>query len=221
MSDRVRFLANNGSGGMNYSGANGFPFATTYSAPSSGNPVAVTYKDCIKWWWRVKNWKITTDAEIEDTDHNTFTFTNGNCTPAGGNATHELALIASVSHDFQTGLTGTYGNSFGLMGSSPRLQFNASNYYPNISISGFVQSPDSSKGWMEWTSLNPGGGAPHIVGQVDGYSVNLYYTFPSAVSSFTFSSLVLEPVEYWAYADAQGNPIYNTGTGVQLRSPLG
>jgi hypothetical protein len=57
---------------------------------------------------------------------------------------------------------------------------------------------------------------------IDGHAINLYYWLDTDSCSFSniTSTLSLAPLEYWPYANSNGDPVYNTSTGAQLVDPF-
>lgn len=221
MGDRVRFLTNTFTSPPSASsGGSGFPFPI--NGGTVGGKIAVSFADCMKWWWRVKNWSLSTDLEIVDHASNVFTMPNGALTVGGPNATRELALINPVPHifDAQDGVKTNFELS--LMGSAgTQIIRDSGSYYPDIVGGGFVGN-DPGQGILTFLfDFSGSPPAPTITGTIDGHNMDITYdttSFPPA--SFTFSYFDLTPVEYWPYASASGSAIYNTSTGAQIQSPL-
>jgi hypothetical protein len=74
----------------------------------------------------------------------------------------------------------------------------------------YLKSPNPIKFWKD----HPSGGFEQD-----------FYFFNSLANTTTGeivkSKFEMTPVEYWPYADSNGDPIYNTTTGARLRNPLG
>jgi len=220
MADRVPFATINDSVIISRSsGFNGFPFPFASGSVAS-RPFAANYHDCIKWWWRVKNWTISTDLQEVDNTSATWTLANGTMNPGGSNAARELNLIGGVAHEFGIGDATTNGFTAAFFGSTgSRIILNSGQYYPDITGIGFV-GPNTADGRVS-IFLGSVPGLPEISGTIDGYTIPIAYDATTfAPSSFTFSTFVMTPVEYWPYAATNGSPIYNTSTGAQLQSPL-
>jgi len=220
MADRVLFATTQDTiTPANCSGFNCFPFPFTIAAPDYNHPIAVSLDDCVKWFWRVKNWAITTDAAIVDTDGNPWSFSSGVMVPGASNPTTESGhLDPLLSLGFSRSGT-NYDFTFGIGGIVQDSGF----LYPGIfnGIPGTVGS-DAAKGILEFSPVLGGLGLPTITGTMDGYSIPIYYdatSFPP--TSFTFTSFDLSPAEYWPYANSGGLPIWDTITGAQLRDPAG
>jgi len=220
MADRIPFATVNDSVvPARSSGFNGFPFPFA-SGSSPDNPIVVNYLDCIKWWWRVKNWTISTDLQEVDNASATWTLDNGTMNPGPRNSTREFNLIAPTEHSFGIGDSTTNGFSMAFMGAiGSQIILNAGQYYPDITGNGFV-GPNPTDGQVQ-IFLGSVPGFPEISGTIDGYTIPIAYdATTNPPSSYVFTTFVMTPVEYWPYAATNGSPIYNTSTGAQLQSPL-
>lgn len=228
MSDNVRFLTVNDTvTPANSSGANGFPspFGTGPTGTGTQNPVKVSLSDAVKWWWRVKNWKLQPSTwSVTDDTPNTFTLTTGDMIPGVGNATRELDLINPNAA----------AHNFGISSASSQI-----NLFIDESVGGQIQDADFSHVWPELrlpTSFLGDSGKEidfafdqsilgtvtgHFAGSIDGYAVDIYYDASSThITSFTVGNMDFVPVEYWPYAAlSDGSPIYNTSSGAQLQAP--
>ncbi len=233
MADNVRFGSDNGTGGLSYSGFNGFPFPFFGGTIDANHPVVVTFQGNVKVWWRVKNWNITTDLTLISTVSGppiSYPFLTGNLNPDPSNATRELELIDTTkTHNFgltsSTGATSVFwmelpfSEAIYQSGASliPRLVLNmsiADPTDPTVSASASFVSPGTITIAGSITNVDAGG--PIAINVYAGVS-------DPARSSVTGSSFTLSPASYWQYAElSTGLPIYDTTTGSVLsgRSPL-
>lgn len=220
MSDRVRYLCANG-------GEVGFPFLLDRTGgPSAFYPVAMDLLLLVELWWRVKSWSLSTDLSLTDAMGHTFTQANGPMDPALGMPVRELNLItncnasALVYNVFSLAGTG-YSASFSILGSGA-IRLSGGLLYPGLQISAGVASNlvtpiESVQLDTTFTS------SPQIPATIAGVPVPMGMdatSFPP--TSYTASFLHITPVEWWPFADINGNPIFNTATGALLpgKSPL-
>lgn len=222
MADNVRFLCDNGIGGVGYSGCNGFPFAYSSASPGTLNPEIVSFLDCVKWWWRVKNWHLSTDCAIVDTLGNAYALPSEDLNPVPGSPTKELNLIdpAAIHNWLNTTSSPNYNFNFALMGG--RIILSGTDLYPDVQMAGQVNTNAAgATGAMLIRFDNPGGGAPSFDATIDGITFPCYYDVTSdPPMSFIASQLDLTPAEYWPYAALNGGgAIYDTSSGDQLLPP--
>lgn len=231
MADAVHYLCDNPAVPSDASGCDGFPFQL--NAGSGPNyPLGISIQDLAKWWYRVKNWSVTS----------TWTATTGGVTstfgyaigPSGRNAIRELDLIGPTTlpqHNFGFASSGNGQVNLSLFDTFPSVApsyayANAGIYNPFLScnetsIQPNVFSPDNSISF----SFNPDdfGLVPptgSFTAVVDGNNVTCYYLVSTVPpDSFSVGTLIFTPIEYWPYAAADGSPIYNTVTGAQLQDP--
>lgn len=225
MGDCVRYLTKNDTvTPANSSGCNGFCFPFTYTAGGTGhNPEVVSIQQCKKWYSRVKNWSLSTDAAIVDAFGNAFSMGGGGTmTPNVLNATTELQLINPGrirNFGFTSGSNDNADVSF-----VTNIIKDTGDLYPGFDGISSISGTGPGSGQMLIYMYDNGAGLPGITGNVDGISIPIFYdttTFP--ITSFTLSTWSLTPVEYWPYGQhSNGAAIYDTSTGAILpgRSPL-
>lgn len=221
MADCVRFATTEDTGTpANNSGFNGFPypFDTTTSVPEFRFPVVRIFDDCVKFWWRIKNWTVTTDASAT-VGASTTTVPNGTMTPDASNATRENDLmIAGTVHNFANTVGASEFISFAC---ANKIVQHAGNLYPNLAIAA-TASPDGVNGIaLRLFSPDPvlGAATGSITGTVYGVNLPVYYWIQGTPDSFVFTSFDLEPVEWWPYQTTTGLQIWDTTTGAQLHDP--
>jgi hypothetical protein len=224
MADRVFFATTEDTGTpANNSGFNGFPypFNRTISVPEFRYPVVRTLSDCVKLWWRIRNWGVVTDASAT-VGGTTTGVPNGAMTADPSSATRENDLqFTSAVHNFDN----TVGASefIRLAVANSIVQAGGGNLYPNLSVAA-TASPDGVNGIaLRLFSPDPtlGAATGSIVGTVLGVPTPVYYWILGAPDSWVFTSFSLEPVLWWPYANSVGLPVWDTATGAQLRDPRG
>lgn len=217
MADRVTWLTTQ-EPGTEVSGCNGFCFAYRYTTPTPSQPIVVPRSDCKKWYSRVKNWHLDTDAEVVDSDGNSWALGDADLGPGIDNPTTESQLV-----DFlKPRIFGNVDQSEAVMSLSlmepPNYIYRDTSLHPTIVMEAAV-GPDISKGQLLISANSTSAHDGTITGMIDGYDLTLYYALVAPAMSFTLSSFVLTPVEYWPYAAKNGSPIYNTTTGAELQDP--
>lgn len=205
MADAVHFLTyDDQATPANASGCNGFSFPYDYTTPASdAYPVTTSYRDAIKWYWRVKKWTLVSNLTIDGD-----LFTGGVATDSG--VTRELDLIFPVSKD-NTLASGDFGFNLHFY---PSVNFDGSDYRPGLFVAGsyvtitFNTAPSALPGIPDGSfTIN-----------IDGQSTLMHYTNPSTLT-ITCTQFDFTPSEFWPYAAVDSSPIYNTTTGAQLQDP--
>lgn len=249
MADAVHDLTNNDNDapGGAWSGVNGFPwpFGTASTGTGTDNPVKISFTDAVKWFRRVKNWKVTTSGCSLTLAGTTVSLQSGNMTAGSGFPTRELDLLKTgpitggdqlTWGKFDTDGSGNTSSCdiayAGLVSFPPWVMDDISNpasdLWPGFITGAVANLSFSPSGTAEVRfAYNPAnlsaatGGTMTIT--IDGYSVTLYYSviLGSSAGSATFNpgAIAFDPVEYWPYAAADTSPIYNTSTGAQLQDP--
>jgi hypothetical protein len=228
MGVNVRYLCDNGSTGHGYSGANGFPFAYSDSGTSPDDaggfnyPIEVDFETLIKWWWRVKTWRLETDFSATK-GSDSYAIPNGIIMGAPG--TDELGRIDKGNYP-QGGAGSDYYNiRLGILlpTTITAIIKDGSTLYPSIDIDfglSYIQPKlgDPSKMFFGQTSS----GFETLLGTIDGIDLPMIVD-GTAVDSFNATQFDLIPDTYWPYAQRlDGAAIYDTSTGDVLpgRSPL-
>ncbi len=210
MADSVHFLGRDVPGAPDQGCCgNGFgiPFIARASDPPRF-PIVVDFDECIKWYWRIKNFSLATDFDYDGTP-----LVSGTLTPASGH-TRELDLTTALSgNEFALG-GGTNNVSLRLFQNvlSPCVAFDDPDYYPSIRVDGSIGAVSFDSRSDQFT---PDG---TVTGSIVGISLPIYYTNPGP-GTFTGTQLDFSPVAYWPYKGADGNPIYSATTGAQLQDP--
>lgn len=199
-----------------------------------GYPIVVPFDDCIKWFWRIKIWKITTDATASSTSTMaSITLPSDNLDDAFMR-TEELELVQpdvyinqSESFDPSPGNTAFVeialfaGNPvFSLL--SPNVALVSGDYKPALVIDGTMTIDDAT---VEFSSRSDRFSPPSgdFMATVDGQDVTIYYLLATAAAAFVCTQMDFEAADdgtgYWPYQGTNGMPIYSTVTGVALQSP--
>lgn len=214
MADAVHFLTyDDEATPANASRCNGFPAPFSIGTPAAIYPISVAFTKIIKWFWRVKNWRLTTDLSV---DGDVISGGAVTCSIIFG-AARELDLVQPQSLVFQaaSGVFLFNFEFFGEAGPTPGITFSAPNYKPSIQFTGDADTRVTF-------ATNPTGlGTPDgtIVMLIDGEACNLYYFILFGGTVVTCTNFSLDPVLFWPYAAADTTPIYNTTTGAQLQDP--
>lgn len=232
MADRVRFLTwNDTVTPAKSSGGNGFPAPFNATAAVDVYNTQVTLADCLKWYWRVKEWKVTADLLVTGPGGTAFIVSGQTATVVLGPAT-ELDMIQQGNHWLHNAMAsgGTnpagathaalllFGN--GAVSPEPAIKFDAPNHFPWLEVNAIVGT--IIDGYVQFDSIQANVSPPDgsITAIVDGYAVTLYYqSHLDPGTTLTGSSLVFTPVSYWPYAAADGTPIYDSATGAELQDP--
>lgn len=192
-----------------------FPFCPQpYSSTGDDSerwPAPIDLPVAMEWYWRVKKWKIVAE----------YTYDDGGGTTQSG--THEGYITVPEADERDLVCERTAGLSYEYSGGD--FEYIAVNFLTPVSA-GYEVTTDGSlfrpqfdaslygtadRGILSTisaTGLSSGGAVT-----LDGIDVDSY------VSIYTTSaSIVVTPEEYWPYDPGDGDgPIYDTGTGEQLR----
>jgi hypothetical protein len=240
VADTVRFFTvNDTATPANSSGGKGFttPYVTGQTPGSDTDwPMTTTFQECIKMWWRVKNWTFSSTWAISN-GVNTGNLPSGTMTASTPPNT-ELDLADPTITERNFSLIGTAPASANQVYFNLNNSFinDGTNVYPKLSV-GF--KPYSTGPFTVLQIGNDGNpaGAPvsfsfqssdfspatgSFMATVDGIFVEMFYdAFGTPGVDYTIGNMIFTPVEYWPYAaDDDGSPVYNTTTGAQLQSPL-
>lgn len=216
-------------------------YAATLDSPAalSWRPMEISVSKGVKWWWRVKSWKLT----IEGTGINGFA--PQEITLDIGNVSTELDLADWFNriggHVFSyAGGTFTTSIGVGTLSVTPRLYYLGQGFVdlPAYQMSDVV-SPDFSNflptmGFYCELAWNDGGAIDGIYigtsydstatddwqsdASMDGETLVVRWSV-FAGDDFGDIEMSLQPESYWPYRDADNaNPIWNFSTGAQIRS---
>jgi hypothetical protein len=217
MSDRVSFATTEDTiTPANSSGFNGFPIPYITGSQGAFNPYNFSFDNCIKMWWRIKNWTLTTDASVTK-DGVTGSVVNGDLVPFGQPAS-EMGLIYAANNPFLNSSDGVW--ALALIGN---IHYDTGTLYPSMSTDMHCDaSGTGARLAVRFFSPDPtlGAATGSITGTILGQTKTIYYWTSGAPDSFTFSTFVLEPVDWWPYKNTLGNPVWNTSTGAQINDPL-
>jgi len=220
-------------------------YATSLDAPVtlSWRPLQISVSKGVKWWWRVKAWKLT----IEGTGINGFS--PQEITLQNAAVSTELDLCDWFNrlggHFFEYGSGGgTFTTSIGAgtLNVTPRFYYLGQGFVgiPAYQMTDVV-SPDtvdflptmgfycdlswddgiSISGQYIGTSYDSAATNDHeSSASMDGETLTVRWTVFSG-DDFGDIEMTLEPESYWQYLDVNNaNPIWNASTGAQLRSVL-
>lgn len=184
------------------SGCNGFTFPFTISSP--GSLAAVDRQKAGGWWWRDKNWGLSSSWSIQDSDGNLYSLTNGPMTLISGQ-TNELDL-ASLGPQFVatgTGAVLTFSPITTSSGGGGSIIYDSGLLYPAPQFFGgftIPSGPDAGKG----TTIsfdNPGSPTGTFTLDIDGISYTVFYNNTSpAPPTVTPGSMTLTPIDFWAWS---------------------
>lgn len=235
MGDRFSFLTSENAGSpINSSGCNGFPSKflnnTQHAAVVGGDyfPIEVPFLTLVKWYWRVKNWKMEVSGHAT-AGATTVHFPTGNLMPQFVGAfdppSRELDLLGIAPTNFNAYVGSKDAtNQFFLFintdttapGSMWIWQPDGTELlHPSIGISGGIAANDTDDppvdpASADFSSYSSG---DEITATVDGIDVPVFVTL---VGDASVDSIVITPIEYWPYAKEDGSPLYNTTTGAML-----
>lgn len=209
-------------------GWSGFPFPTP-AGSDADHPVDLSVPDdCARWWWRIKNWKVTSTwtATFGST---VASFPNGtmdNSTNAGRELDLEQpSLLANHYFVKSNANSGVALSLFTILGAPAPCFKNGGVRSPAMALtspSGPTLTRLFDGGFFVQFDFNPANllaVTGSFTGVVDGQNVTIYYdATTSAPTSFSVGSMVFEADGYWPYAAADLSPIWDTVTGVQLQS---
>ena len=246
-----------------------FPFNVGHRTPGVQNPLGLSLADAVKYYWRVKQVKMTLTYSGTQTNsyqdvnndggYTTYTLAVKNlkatallnvCNVTSGNPiTDETQLVlpscfgtgAAVSYDLSGVTTSPGGATITTVPDYPfYLQlFQTSSYdagqnacvllsggllYPTISldVGAAVNArwPDGTLGGVGIGAIinAPTYGVTPVPGTCtfDGHTLPVNFYYNGAGYTGVSASLDIEVTEYWPYADANGNPLYDTTTGAML-----
>lgn len=228
MSDSVRFLCNNDASVPAGTGCNGFPFQyVPFTPPDDSHPVAVSFLDLIKWFWRVKLWSLSTDFQMTDSGGTTYSMTNGTIPQLAAMPTSELQLL--IGSNLAATNQGLWDNPqtndemqlqlFQDLSGGRVLQ-SGTDLYPFINVVAIIEQGLSAQSFAQLISDSSFPFA--VTATIDGTPFPLYVSLsaPPDAATYSVSHFDITPVEYWPYAAmVGGTPIYNTSTGSQIQSP--
>lgn len=186
------------------SGFSGFP--NPYGTGDITYRIQVPLQQIGSWWWRIKNWSLSSTCSFVDEDFTPFSFTSGPLTPNVSNAADELELKdPGRNHEFEPIVTFLPGLTI--------LDVGSGLFYPDISINLLMGDPSGGHSIVEiwdYDIFLPADGT--FTAMIDGLAKTLYYRVsPSGgglYGTFTPGDFILTPLEYWTY-----DGIYDASTG--------
>lgn len=166
-------------------------------------PIALTLKEAGALWWKIKNYNVVSNFDMDDGSGAHVTLPNSACTRGGSNSSTELDLIQSGSrHDFFPAVAGPSlgGLSILLMNDSPDVLLDGGNYYPAFYVTGNLEFSNGSVGQVNVSSVAGEAGTNTVAATLNGKAFTLYWGYGvSAPSGFVFSSFDIVATDFWAY----------------------
>lgn len=225
MSDTVRFMTRNDTGTpANSSGANAFayPFVTGSTGTGTANPLQMTLANAVKYWWRVRNYSVSSITPWTLTSAGTtYTFAGGNLTIITGPTT-ELDFVNQGDQQWgETTSTESAGLRFILNPSvlPPNgyipVASPSTDVFPCLLISGSISNPTGTS-FVNFGNFQTSGS---FNVSLDGLTFTTGYDSTGVLpgDTFTVGDLVFTPIDYWPYAQlSNGLPVYDTSTGLVL-----
>lgn len=191
----------------------GFPFAYTFQTPVA--PVNLSYPigRFGKWWWRVKDWKLTSTAgTLADSSGSGATYAASPITiPYLGITTQELDLINPAN--FPNASVSYPGDNIKIVVTGlASLVTHNDLFYPDFQNVRLGIKTDPAGAEVLVINIDPSSPGPatgSMPGSIDGVPFTFYYHLaPIMGLSFSPGAFNIVPASFWSYGG-----IYNTSTG--------
>lgn len=196
-----------------------FPVVSPWSicipsgTPDSNRPIGVSLTDAMRYYWRVKAWKIDFDLAITE-DPPVFpqaiaigSASASRTTNSGVLVTDEATMVCGTNRTLISFSGDSYSGSATLfLTTSTPLITNSGLYYPRMGFQitvGDVGISTLDSGFMS-----------AIAADIDGVPVVTYYS--GGTGGVPSGTISVYPIEYWPHDPGDG-PIWDASTGALLR----